>query len=101
MHQRTALGAGEDRFVDGFGVLLLAEDQPAPGAPQSLVGGGGHHVGVGDGILMAARRHQPRDMGHIHHELCPAGVGDLPEFLKVNGPGVGAGPGYDQLGLLL
>ena len=78
MHQRPALGAGEHRFVDGLGQLFPAEDHAAPGAAQGLMGGGGHHVGIGHGIHMTAGGHQTRDMGHIHHQLRAAGIGDLP-----------------------
>ena len=99
VHQRAALGAGEDGLVNSLGVLLLAEDHAAPGASQGLVGGSGNHVGVGHRVLMDPRRHQPGDVGHIHHELSPAGAGDLPELSEVDSPGIGAGPGHNELGL--
>ena len=69
VHQRAALGAGENGLVDGLGVLLLAEDQAAPGAAEGLVGSGGDHVGVGHGVLVEPGSHQAGDVGHIHHEL--------------------------------
>src|SRR5215210_438744 len=45
---RPALEHWEDGPIDRSGVLVLAEDQPPAGAAKSLVGGGGHHVGVGN-----------------------------------------------------
>ena len=70
MLQRAALNAGEDGLVDLLGdLLVVAEDQTAAGAAEGLVGGGGHHVGVGYGAHVQTRRHQAGDVGHIHHQI--------------------------------
>ena len=70
--QRTALGAGEDGGVELFGdVRVVAQQHPAPGAPEGLVGGGGHHIGVGNGGGVAAGGHQPGDVGHVHEQIGP------------------------------
>ena len=65
------------------------------------MGGGGGDVGVGDGRGMEARGHQAGDMGHIHEQIGPHLVGDLPEGLEVDDPGIGGGAGHDHLGLML
>ena len=100
--QRAALSAGEHGGVDLLvQVVVIAQDHAASGAPQGLVGGGGHHVGVGDGGRMDAGGHQAGDMGHVHHQPGAHRVGDLPEFCEVDGAGIGTGPGQDQLGTAL
>ena len=50
VHERAALHAGEDGLVDLLRVLLLAEDEPAPGSPQRLVGRRRHKLRVGNGL---------------------------------------------------
>ena len=102
MLQRTALCAGEHGGVDLFvQVVVIAQDHAAPGTPQCLVGGGGHHIGVGDGGGMNTGGHQTRNVGHVHHQPGAHRVGDLPELGKVQGAGIGAGPCQDQLGAAL
>ena len=98
VHQRPALGAGEHGAVDLLAKLLLAEDQRTPGAPQGLVGGGGDHMGIGHRAGVNACGHKARDMGHIHHQVCPYFISDLPHPLKVNKTGIGAGSGDNDLG---
>ena len=97
VHQGAALDTGEHRAVQlvFLGELLAGEDQSAPGAPEGLVCGGGGDVGVGDGAGVEACRHQARDVGDVRHQESAALVGNLPEALEVDGPGVGAGSGDD------
>ena len=45
---------------------------------------------------MKAGGHKPRDVSHIHHKHRPRLVGDLPEFLKINGSGIGRRPRNDH-----
>ena len=40
-------------------------------------------------------------MGHVHHEISAHGIGDLAHALKVDDAGIGAGPGDQELRLLL
>ena len=51
VHQRPALGAGKhcavQLFVQGF--VPVGENNATAGAAQGLVGGGGHHIGIGHG----------------------------------------------------
>ena len=51
MHQRAALNAGEDCLIEVelIGSLLIAKDQAAPGSAKGLMGGGGHHIRIGNG----------------------------------------------------
>ena len=97
--QRAALGAGEDGRIDPFDqVFVVGEDQAAPGTPEGLVGGGGHHVGVGHGVLVGAARYQTGNVGHIHHQHGAVAVGDLGQFFKIDGAGIGRSAGHQQLG---
>ena len=50
---------------------------------------------------MKSRRHQAGNMSHVHHQIGAHLVGDLPEFLKVDDPGVSAGSGYNHFRLSL
>ena len=99
VHQRAALGTGENGLVDLLGKFFPAENHAAPGTAQRLVGGGGDHFRIGHRILVAAGGHQTGNVGHIHHEIGAAGIANLPEFLEINGSGVGAGACHDHLGL--
>ena len=99
MLQRAALGAGEDGGVDALDeVLVVGQNQTAAGAAQGLVGGGGHHVSVGHGVLVLAAGHQTGNVGHIHHQHGAVAVGDLSQLLKVDGAGIGRSTGHDELG---
>ena len=62
------------------------------------MGGGGHHVSVGHGVLVLAAGHQTGNVGHIHHQHGAVAVGDLSQLLKVDGAGIGRSTGHDELG---
>jgi hypothetical protein len=49
VHQRTALLAGKNGFVDRRGQVLAADDHAGAGATQRLVRSGGGDVGLGHG----------------------------------------------------
>ncbi len=97
----TALAAGEDRLVHGLGIFLGGEDQPASGSAQGLVGGGGDDVGILHRIGHGLARHQPDEVGGIHHQHRPHLVGDGPEGGVVEVAGVGGVAGEDDLGAML
>ena len=46
MHQRTTLQAREDGAVDRLLMLSLHQNNATARTAQTLVGGGGHHVGM-------------------------------------------------------
>ena len=97
--QGAALGAGEDGGVQLFGDLrIVAQQHAAPGAAEGLVGGGGHHVGVGDRGGVEPGGHQAGDVSHVHEQVGPHLVGDLGEGLEVDDPGIGGGTGQDHFG---
>ena len=99
MHQRAALGAGENGGVELLGkVFVVGQQHAAPGPPEGLMGSGGHHMGVGHGRGVQPGGHQPRDMGHIHPQVGPHLVRDGPEPLEVNDPWIGGGPGDNHAG---
>ena len=60
--------------------------------------GGGHHIGVGYGALVLTARHQTGNVRHIHHQVCAVAVGDLGQFFKVDGAGVGRSARHQHLG---
>ena len=97
VHQRAALSAGEDGGVDlpGNG-LVVGEDHAAAGTAQGLVVGGGHHVRIGNRAGMLARRHQTGDVGHVHHQVRAALLGDLPEAGEIDHAGIGRRTGDDH-----
>ncbi|MPM61485.1 hypothetical protein SDC9_108345 [bioreactor metagenome] len=58
--------------------------------------GGCDHVRVGHGGGVQPGGHQPRDMGHIHHQEGAHGVRDPAEAFKVDQAGIGGGAGHDH-----
>ena len=99
MLQRAALRAGEHCRVDALGNDgVVGQNQAAAGSAQGLVGGSGHHVGIGHGALVLAARHQTGNVRHIHHQVCAVAVGDLGQFFKVDGAGVGGSACHQHLG---
>ena len=99
--QRAALQPGEDRLVDGGGQVGLADDRPAPGPTQRLVGRKGHDVGHADRVRVNAAGDQTGHVGGIEEEQCAHLVGDPPDRLRIENPGVGGGAGHDELGPVL
>ena len=71
---------------------LPIEDHAGAAAPKGLVGGGGHHVAVLEGGRHHASRHQPADMCHVGHEVCPIVISNLAQPGVVQVPGVAASP---------
>jgi hypothetical protein len=99
VHQRAALGAGEDALVDGLAQVLAAEDQAAARAAQGLVSGGRDDVGVAERARVEAGRDESGDVGHVHHQERVHAWAILPNRSKSSVRGIGAGAGHDQLGL--
>ena len=97
MHERAALGSGEHGGIDLFGDFrVIGHDDAASGTAHGLVGGGGHHIGVGHGTLVFAGGHEACDVGDIHHQIGADLMGDLTEGLEIDGSGVGGGTGDDH-----
>ena len=65
------------------------------------MGSSGDHMGVGHRVRVKPRRHQARDVGHVHHQVGAHLVGDLAHLFKVDETGVGAAAGDDELGTAL
>ncbi len=101
MHQGTALNPRKDLAIQGFAIFGLGQDESAPGSSQGLVGGGSDKVSHPHGIGVETRADEPGDVGHVHHEIGLYLPGDLGEAGKIQGAGIGAGPGDDQLGTVL
>ena len=47
---------------------------------------------------MVAGGYQSRDVGHVHHQQCAAGVGDFPQEIEADFPAVGGRASHDELG---
>ena len=101
VHQRPALLAGEDRFVDRFRVLLAAEDHAAARAAEGLVDRRRDDVGVRHRVGVLAGGDQAGEVGHVDHQLGPDRVGDLAEGGEVELARVGGPAGDDHLRLVL
>ena len=84
MHQRTALRAREDSFVDLLGVLLLAKNEPSARSAKCLVRGRSHDVRIRYGRRMDSRRDETGNVSHIDHEIRADAVRNLAESLEVD-----------------
>ena len=102
VHQRAALGTGEDRRVelllDGF--VGLGQDQAATRTAQGLVGSAGDHVGEGDRVGVDPGGDQAGEVGHVDEQVGTHGIGDGAEAGEVQHLGVGGVAGDDDLGLV-
>ena len=101
VHQRAALGAGEDSLVDGLCQLSLAQDDAAAGTAQGLVGGGGDDVCIGHGVGMQTGSNQTGNVSHVNEQVCANLVSDLAELCEVDHTGICGSTGDDHLGLVL
>ena len=95
--QCAALDSGKNGAVHLLGKLRPAEDQAAPCAPQGLVGGGGNDVRQAEGGGMVPGRHQPGNVGHIHHEICTDFLCSSCKGPKVNDAAISGCAGQNQL----
>jgi hypothetical protein len=91
MHEGAALRAwkneGGKLFLDlGVGA---GENHPPTRAAERLVGGGGHDVGVRDGVGVETGGDEPGDVGHVDDEMRPHLVGDRTEHRPVQRAGIG------------
>ena len=102
MHERPALIPRKHCRIDLLThIFPVSQDHATPGAPQRLVGGRGHHVRIGQRARVDARCDQPREMGHIHHQVGADGIRDSPKAGKIDGPGIGRTSADDEFRLVL
>lgn len=102
VHEGATLDAGENGFVELLAELgVTAHDKAAPGSPESLVGGGGHYVGIGHRGGMETGRYETGDVGDVNHEVGPGLFGDLPKAREIDDPRISGGAGDNQLRLAL
>ncbi len=69
-----------------------------PGPAQGFVRGRGHHMGMRDRTRIEAGGDQPREMGHVHHQIGADRIGDRSELGEVYMAAIGRAAGDDQLG---
>ena len=87
VHERTALGAGENGLVDELcQLLVVGHDEPAARSAKGLVRGGGHEIRIGHGRGMQPRCHESRDVCDVHHEVCADFVRDRLELVEFYRP---------------
>ena len=98
--ERATLEPGEHRAVDLLGQVVAAQDGAAARAAQGLVGGEGDDVGDPDRARVGAAGDEAGRVRGVEHEEGADRVGDLPEGLGVDDPGVGGRAGDDQRRLL-
>ncbi len=91
VHQGTSLDPRKDGRVDFLGPVFPANNGTSPGAPQGLVGGHRHDVGMRDWRSVLPGGNQASDMGHVDHEERTAFPGDFTQNLEIQKPRVGAG----------
>ena len=98
VHQRPALGAREHGRIDLLRqIRIVGQDHAAAAAAQGLVGRGRGYMGIRHRARMHARRHQPGEMRHIHHERGADAVGDLAETGEIEEARIGRPTGDDEL----
>lgn len=90
VHERASLHSGKHRAVESAGVFGRREDEAASRTAERLVRRRGDEMRVGDGVRVNAACHEPGDVRHVHHEVRPDLVGDLPEGGEVDHPRIGA-----------
>ena len=90
VHQGSALKARKHGRVDLLrNRFVVGQDHAAARPAQGLVGGRGHHVGVGQRAGMDPGGDQAGEMGHVDHEKGPDLVGDFFESGEIQDPGIG------------
>ncbi len=90
MHQRTSLQAREYGRIDFLGNrLVIGEDHAAAGPAQSLVGGGGDDMRMGERARMHAGSDKAGEMRHINHQISPNFIGNGTEGREIQMPRVG------------
>mmetsp|Transcript_71897 Transcript_71897/g.120583 ORF Transcript_71897/g.120583 Transcript_71897/m.120583 type:complete len:278 (-) Transcript_71897:232-1065(-) len=89
----TTLKSREHSKVDllgesGWGSIrtlgLAAEDHAGARTTQTLVGGGGDHITVLEGIVLLASRHQTTDMGNVSQQQSTTVVSCLTEAVELD-----------------
>ena len=101
VHQRTALESGEHRLVELLRDRGARQHESAARPPQRLVRGARHEVGVRHRARMEARRHQSRDVRHVHHEHRADRRARSREALEVDHPRIRARARHEELRAVL
>ena len=100
VHQRPALHAGKNNFVDGRRVFGFRQNQSGARAAQRLVRGRGDDLRVRHRRRMRAAGNQSGEVRHIDQVDRANFVGDLPHAREVDDARIGAAAADDQLGPL-
>ena len=92
---------GNTRRSRSLAYSSLHSAQAGPRAAERLVRGGGDEIGDRHRIVVQPGRDQPGVVGHVDQQLRADFAGDLGELAVRNLARIGAGPGDDQLRLVL
>ena len=90
MHERSALNARKDGFIDGFGKFFAAQNQPAARTAQSFMRRRRDEFAMRNGRRMQTGGDQPGDMRDVRHHDRADRFGDLADPCKINRSRIGA-----------
>ena len=68
VHEGAALVAGEDGGINGFGMFLLAHNEPSARTAQGFVGGCGYEIRMRNRRGVQARRNQTGNVGDVREQ---------------------------------
>jgi len=74
-------------LIEGFGKFPGGEYQSCPGSPEGFMGGGSHHMGKGNGVIVTGKYltgHKACEVGHIDHKDRSDLVGNFPHSAEVD-----------------
>ncbi|CDC63331.1 putative uncharacterized protein [Clostridium sp. CAG:448] len=98
MHERSALRAGENGFIDCLCQFLTAQDHAAARTAQRFVRRCGDNVGIRHRGGVQTGGDKTGDVCHIHHQIGADPIGNLTETGKINHARIGGSACKDQLG---
>lgn len=97
VHERPALGTGEDRVVEVLHPISPTEGYTTPRTTQGLVGGARHVLAVREGAGVPPDGDHPGHVGDVGDQDGPHFVGDLRKGLEVPEARVGRAARHDEL----
>ena len=100
MHQRPALGAGEDARVKRFFELRFGKNNAAAWAAQGFMRGGGDKIRDPHWVRIHAPRHQAGIVRHIHKQISADAVRNVAETFPVDHQRIRRSARHDHLWLV-
>ena len=101
VHQRAALQAGENRFIDFLCVfLIVGQNQTAARPTQGFMRSGSYNVSIGNRGRMQTCCNQTSNMCHINEQQSAVLMSNISNAFKINDTRICAGTGNNQLRLI-